>query len=255
MNIIPLKLSVTNCFLIRNGTQYILVDTGYEVDWDLFCKRLKNVNVDFSQISHIVLTHHDDDHSGLLNRIVNKNSNIQIVMSHWAKELLATGEDDKSHGKRLINKRLEFLWALSLKRLKIMFSTGKYITKKSDGKFPPYYVRSRDLLITNETRLKDIGIDLEGTIIETPGHTIDSITIVFDDGNAFVGDAAANMLQFAGTKYCVIALDDFDQYYQSWQKIIDYNAQRIFPAHGNPFPVEKLKKNIGKNKKQNKERF
>lgn len=77
--------------------------------------------------------------------------------------------------------------------------------------------------------------------------TIDSITLILDDGNAFVGDAAANMLQFAGTNYCVIALEDFDQYYQSWQKIIDYNAQHIFPAHNNPFPVEKLKQNIGKN--------
>lgn len=247
MNIIPLKLSVTNCFLVKNGHEYILVDTGYEVDWNLFCKRLKNVNVDFSQISHIILTHHDDDHSGLLNRIINENSKIQIVMSYWAKELLVTGTNDTSHGKKLINKRLEILWALSLKRLKIMLSTGKYISKKINGKFPPYHVRVRDILITNETRLKDIGIDLEGTIIETTGHTIDSITIIFDDGDALVGDAAANMLQFAGTKYCVVALDDFDQYYQSWQKIIDYNAQRIFPAHGISFPIEKLKQNLGKN--------
>ncbi|SDE13549.1 MBL fold metallo-hydrolase [Sporomusa acidovorans] len=247
MNIIPLKLSVTTCYLLAHSDKYILVDTGYEVDWNLFCKQLKNVQVDFSQISHILLTHHDDDHSGLLNRIITRNSTIHVVMSRRAKDLLATGKDDRSHGKKLINKRLKLLWALSLKRLKILLSTGKYITKKNDGKFPPYYVRSKDLLITNETRLKDIGIDLEGTIIETPGHTIDSITLILDDGNAFVGDAAANMLQFAGTNYCVIALEDFDQYYQSWQKIIDYNAQHIFPAHGSPFPVEKLKQNIGKN--------
>ncbi|MBP2643419.1 MAG: hypothetical protein H6Q67_1306 [Firmicutes bacterium] len=248
MIIIPLKLSVTNSYLVKNGDQYILVDTGYEVDWELFCKRLNEVKVDFSQISHIILTHHDDDHSGLLNRIAGKNRSIQIVMSHLAKELLAAGEDDRFHGKRLINKRLEFLWALSLKRIKIWLSTGKHITKENDGKFPPYYVRPSDFLITKETRLKDVGIDLDGTIIETPGHTIDSVSIIFDDGNAFVGDAAANMLQFAGTKYCVIALEDFNQYYQSWQKIIDYNAQCIFPAHGNSFSVGKLKENIGKNR-------
>ncbi|MBP2656254.1 MAG: hypothetical protein H6Q73_3823 [Firmicutes bacterium] len=77
------------------------------------------------------------------------------------------------------------------------------------------------------------------------------ITILFDDGDALVGDAAANMLQFAGTKYCVIGLNDLDEYYRSWQKVIACNAQRIFPAHGNPFSVEKLRENIGKNKKQN----
>jgi hydroxyacylglutathione hydrolase len=42
MNIIPLKRSVTNCFLVKNPNQYILVDTGYEVDWNLFCKRLES---------------------------------------------------------------------------------------------------------------------------------------------------------------------------------------------------------------------
>lgn len=247
MNIIPIELSVTNCYLISCGSQYILIDTGYEVDWNLFCKQLKKAKIDFSQISHIILTHHDDDHSGLLNYMVGQNNAVKIVMSYLAKDLLATGEDDRSHGKKLINKRLELLWAFSLKRLKIMFATKKYISKESNGKFPPYYVRTTDILITDTTRLKDIGIDLDGTIIHTPGHTIDSISILFDDGDALVGDSAANMLQFAGTNYCVIALEDFNQYYQSWQKIIDYKAQRIFPAHGKAFSIEKLKANIGKN--------
>ena len=119
--------------------------------------------------------------------------------------------------------------------------------KKNNGKFPPYYVRPCDILITSTSKLRDIGIDLDGTIIHTPGHTIDSITVLFDDGDALVGDAAANMLQIAGTKYCVIAVDNLDEYYHSWEKIISHNAKYIFPAHGNPFPVGKLKKNIGKN--------
>ena len=59
------------------------------------------------------------------------------------------------------------------------------------------------------------------------------------------------MLQFAGTKYCVIALGDIDEYYASWRKIIAENAQRIFPSHGKPFGVDKLTDNMGKNKKEN----
>jgi Uncharacterized flavoproteins len=116
MNIIPIELSVTNCYLVPHGSQYILADTGYEVDWNLFCKQLKKAKIDFSQISHIILTHHDDDHSGLLNHIVKQNNSVKIVMSYLAKDLLATGQDDRSHGKKLINKRLELLWAFSLKR-------------------------------------------------------------------------------------------------------------------------------------------
>ena len=67
---------------------------------------------------------------------------------------------------------------------------------------------------------------------------------MFDDGDALVGDAAANMLQWAGTRYHVIALDDLAEYERSWLKLIAAGAQRIFPAHGAPFPVARLKENM-----------
>lgn len=68
MEIIILKLSVTNCFPVKTYNKYILIDTGYEHDWKLFSRRLKEVNVGLSEASHIILTHHHDDHFGLLNK-------------------------------------------------------------------------------------------------------------------------------------------------------------------------------------------
>lgn len=251
MEIINLKLSVTNCFLIKNGEKYILIDTGYEYEWELFCKRLYEAQVSINEISHIILTHHHDDHCGLLNKILEENNDIKIVMSYLAKDLLLKGENDQTHGGGLINKRIKLILSLSLKRIKIMITLKKFIDKKTNLKFPPYKTREKDIIITEEIRLKDIGIELDGTIIETPGHTIDSISILFDDGDCIVGDAAANFLQFAGTKYCVIYVCDIDEYYKSWRKIISKNTKQIFPAHGKPFLVEKLKENIGKNKKKN----
>jgi hydroxyacylglutathione hydrolase len=251
MKLINLKLSVTNCFLIKNKEKYILIDTGYEYEWELFCKRLKEVEVSIHEISHIILTHHHDDHCGLLNKILAENNDIIVVMHYLAKDLLLKGENDQSHGGGLINKRIKLLWLFSVKRFKIMITLKKFIDPKGNLKFPPYKGREKDSIIIGETRLKDIGIELGGTIIETPGHTIDSISILFDDGDCIVGDAAANFLQFAGTKYCVIYVCDIDEYYKSWRKIISKNAKKIFPAHGKPFTVEKLKENIGKNKKKN----
>jgi glyoxylase-like metal-dependent hydrolase (beta-lactamase superfamily II) len=249
MEIIKLKLSVTNCFLVRTNDKYILIDTGYEYDWDLFCKRLKAVDVGLSDISHIILTHHHDDHCGLLNKILKENNNIQIVMSDIAKDLLLKGENDLTHGGGYVNKRIKQL--ISLKRIYIEIHLKKIIDKKSSLKFPPYKVRDNDILVKEEINLEEIGINLNGKIIKTPGHTIDSISVLFDDGDCIVGDAAANMLQFAGTKYCVIFICNIDEYYKSWEKIILGNSQQIFPAHGKPFSVEKLKKYIGKNQRKN----
>jgi len=89
MNIIPLKLSVTNCFLVKAGDQdqYVLIDTGYEDDWDLFRRRLKEVDVELFQVSHIILTHHHDDHCGLLHNILQENDSIRVVMSYLCKDL------------------------------------------------------------------------------------------------------------------------------------------------------------------------
>ena len=62
-----------------------------------------------------------------------------------------------------------------------------------------------------------------------------------------MGDAAANFPQLLGTKYCVIIIEDIEAYYASWRELISAGAGRIFPAHGGPFPAEKLEQNIYKN--------
>lgn len=244
MEIIEIKLSVTNCFLIKNQRNYVMVDTGYEYDWDLFRKRLTEAAVGLQEISHIILTHHHDDHCGLLHKILEVNGSIRVVMSHQAESLLLKGENDRTHGGGLLNKRVEFL--IGLKQLYLSLVLKKSVNKKDNLKFKPYEARDNDIKIMGETRLVDIGLDLAGKIIETPGHSIDSISIVFEDGDCIVGDTAANFLRFAGTKYCVIFVTDIREYYRSWEKLISHKVRRIFPAHGKPFAVEKLVRNIGK---------
>jgi glyoxylase-like metal-dependent hydrolase (beta-lactamase superfamily II) len=85
----------------------------------------------------------------------------------------------------------------------------------------------------------------------TPGHCIDSISIILSDGIAIIGDAAANFLQFAGTRYCVVFITNLEEYYNSWGKLIKENISIIYPAHGNVFSINKLKQNLGKNKIKN----
>jgi glyoxylase-like metal-dependent hydrolase (beta-lactamase superfamily II) len=235
-----LKLSVTNCYLIEMGNKYLLIDTGYENEWGLFCKRLKEVGVGLYEISHIMLTHHHDDHCGLLNKMLEENPDIQIIMSYRAKEYLLTGKNDNTHGGCYVNKRVNLFGSL------IKIFDKRLMTHA----FPPYQSRVMDILVKGETYFKEIGIELNGRIIETPGHTLDSISILFDDGDCVVGDAAANFPRFLGTKYCVVIIDDLEAYYKSWRKLISEGARQIFPAHGKPFPAEKLEQNIDKNSRK-----
>ena len=240
MNVAKLKLSVTNCYLIKVKDSYLLIDTGYDWEWKAFCSKLQDLNISFADISHIILTHHHDDHSGLLNMVLSKNPGIKAVMSHRAKNLLSKGKNDRSHGGAYINKRVNTL--LTLKRM---------FDKRWTQTFPAFVPRKEDIMIEGDVSLQEIGIALNGKILETPGHSVDSISVLFDDGDCFAGDAAANFLQFAGTKYCIIYLEDIEEYYRTWRKMINAGAKRIHPAHGGSFGVSKLDKNINANRKSN----
>ncbi len=247
MKIKPLRLSVTNCFLVKAKDRYILVDTGYEDEWSLFRKRLDERGVELSQVSHIILTHHNNDHSGLLHNITLENNSVQVVTSHLSKEFLLNGENDHTHGERFLSRRIALLITLGLAPLISLRLKMPILLEKLDT-FPPYHLRGCDTLVVGDTRLRDIGIPLDGRIIETPGHTIDSISVLFDDGDCLIGDTAANVfaLQALGAKYCPHIVTDMDTLYRSWEKIIVAGAQKLYPAHGCPFSIGKLKTNLWK---------
>jgi glyoxylase-like metal-dependent hydrolase (beta-lactamase superfamily II) len=239
MNIQSFKLKVTNIHLVRTGEKYLLVDTGYEYEWDLFCSKLAALGIRLDEIGWLLLTHHHDDHAGLLAKIVETNPAVKVIFSRHGRDILASGKHFHTPEAGYVNRRIGFLLALK----------GRF-DKKWTHAFPPYRARENDLPIRDGTRFESLGIPLAGKIVETPGHSPDHISIVFDDGDCISGDAASNFLQWAGTKYCVISVDDLYTYYASWQKLIASSAKRIFPSHGKPFNADALRQNLGKHKRE-----
>lgn len=233
-----LKLSITNCYILKAGNCYILVDTGYDWEWETFSAELRKTGISYMDIQWLLLTHHHDDHAGLLNNLLQENPNIKVVMSIHAERLVRAGKNARTGG--YINKMVYMLAGLKQR-----------FDKKWTQSFPPYITRDVDILIREELPLRKTGIELDGKIIETPGHTRDSISVVLDDGDCIVGDAASNFLRFAGTRHCAVYLEDLEQFYGSWNTIIEAGAKRIYPSHGPPFSVEELKKNISRNRKRN----
>ena len=240
---------MTNCFLIKAGDHYVLIDTGYEDDW-----RFVPHKTERSRCGTVSNQPYYSDPSS--------RRSLRIAAQHIVGESLDSGRNvaplQRSHPQG--GKRPHARWgffepsdclsdasktALSLAGSQKGDCQGKIDT------FPPYRLRNCDILVAEETGLREIGIPLDGKIIETPGHTVDSISILFEDGDCLIGDAAANFLQFLGSKYCVVLITDMGAYYQSWEKVIAAGARRIFPAHGAPFTVDKLKTNLWKNKAEN----
>lgn len=158
MKIIPIRLSVTTCYLVNANNRYVLIDTGYKEDLDLFGERLREVGVQVSQISHIILTHHHDDHCGLLHDILDENSSIQVVMSELCGDLILKGKNDQTHGGGLLNKRIA--WLIRRKQFYLSVVLRKKIDKSNNLMFTPYIACDCDVLVGGDTRLRDIGIPL-----------------------------------------------------------------------------------------------
>ena len=106
-----------------------------------------------------------------------------------------------------------------------------------DGK--EWYIRitSYNVCYTKLLRLRSV---------YSPGHTTDSISLLDEDMNLFCGDAASDFLRILGTSYTPPFITDLSQFYVTWQKIIDSGVKKLYPAHGNPFDISKIKKNINR---------
>ncbi len=81
---------------------------------------------------------------------------------------------------------------------------------------------------------------IKGKIVFTPGHSPGSISVVLDSGDAFVGDMAMNGLPLTTRPNLPIFAEDMTAVKNSWRKLIDKGVKKIYPAHGKPFPIEKL---------------
>ena len=110
--------------------------------------------------------------------------------------------------------------------------------QKGKHLFPPISEAFDDRImwITQETR-KTLETRLGGTILFTPGHTGDSVSLKV--GRViFPGDAAMN--GFPSSRRITIWVEDAAAFGQSWDLLISEDADTLYPAHGKPFAKEEL---------------
>ena len=96
------------------------------------------------------------------------------------------------------------------------------------------------IITLNEAKLKAIESELNGKILFTPGHTVDSISLLVD-GNLFCGDAAMNGIP--SSHKITIWVEDKAAFEKSWDVMLASGAKKIHPAHGSPFCPCELRKN------------
>ena len=233
-DIIALDLGITISYLIQNPEGYMLVDTGYPKSWDTFLGRLSEKGIALDDINLVFLTHHHDDHAGFLKCFLDLRD-VPVIMHHRAPGPLKKGESDETD-EEAVTRRVKWIF-------------GIYMLFHNKFTFPPVYIREKDILLKEDDNrlLRDWGI--AGEVVMTPGHTYDSISIVLDDGNAVVGDAAMNIMHICGADYRPIYQMNRREVFESWEKLFRRDVKNLYTGHGRPFPVDRLRGSFGRHAK------
>lgn len=95
--------------------------------------------------------------------------------------------------------------------------------------------------------LEDEGLSLAeygipGKVIHTPGHTSGSVSVLLERGDAFVGDLAMNGLPLRLRPGLPIFAQDLPAVRESWKRLLDLGARTVYPAHGEPFSADIIRK-------------
>jgi len=222
MDIHRINAGISSCYLIRDKG-IVLVDAGVPGRIKKFNKKLKEFNIEPEDVKAIIITHCHWDHVGCLKEL-RELTGAKVMVHRNEKDQLEEGKLKIPPAVTRWGKTMQFL----------LKGIGRNISTEPN---------KVDVDIDDEgLSLKEYG--LSGEIIFTPGHSLGSVSVVLDSGEAFVGDSAMNKFPLTTRPNLPIFAEDQAALKDSWKKIIDKGAKTIYPGHGKPFPIKKLMKKI-----------
>ncbi len=198
--------------LIETDEALYLVDAGMVGHGRSILRKIRDIGRDPSEIKLAIVTHGHADHFGGLPEILDEVPGFEIITHPEHAKVVATGSVLISPGLNPYSKFYELLARNSLPRIGLR-GVGTVIAL-DDG-----------------TRLDEYG--LPGRIVYTTGHSSGDISLLLDDGSAFVGDAVQGrrIPGLTPPEMPNMALD-VDEVLASWQVLLDAGATTIYPAHG-----------------------
>lgn len=187
MNIVNIGYQSTNYYLLDIKGGKLMIDCGWPGTYPQLSAEIKRKGSAIKEIQYLIVTHFHPDHAGLVQEL--KNLGVKHI---------------------LLDVQVDFIPQLT------DFFSSKH--------FPYIEITPQDstLLSVSESRSFLAEIGLSGEIIHTPGHSDDSITLILDEGLAFVGDLQPEF---------VLPVEDSVSR-ASWDKIHQHKIKTTFHSHG-----------------------
>ncbi len=215
-----ISLSGVNCYLVKNGSGYILIDTGFPSKRAALEKELASAGCQPGNLNLIILTHGDLDHAG----------NCAYLREKYGAKIAMHADDSG------MVERGDMSWNRKAKPDK--FSTIFRIMSVMSFFFRPgkFDVFKPDLSIDEGFDLSGYGADAK--VLHFPGHSKGSLGILTGSGDLFCGDLLYNILGKPGIRF----IDNMADFNASVEKLKKLNIKTVYPGHGKPFPMDKFLK-------------
>jgi len=210
--------SVVNRYLLRDNA-CILIDTGIPHTARTMTGAMARLGINPTEVALIVLTHGHVDHAGAV-KAIQQLTGAKVAIHYrdqaWVEQGLVVVPPVQTAAGRMV-------WAALDRGARLLH-------------FPPV---KADIVIGDEgLSLAEFG--MRGRVIHTPGHSMGSVSILLDTGEAFVGDLGASGAPFGDSPRLPPAAEDPQQVVTSWKRLLDLGAKTIYPGHGRPFPAEAI---------------
>ena len=185
-----LKYGNTNTYFIRGAKGSILLDTDYAGTLQMFYKEIKKNGISLKDITYILATHYHPDHMGLVGELV----------SMGVKFLVIDTQVPNLH-----------------------FSDDIFSRDKTLRMSPSVPEDKAEVIACKDSRAFLAALGIDGEIVSTPSHSGDSITLVLDSGDCFVGDLEP--MEF---------MDGYEEnkaLQSDWEKVMSFSPRVIYYGH------------------------
>ena len=210
----PYKLGITNCYLVEDDANYILIDTGSSNQRTKLEQELEEAGCKPGNLKLIVLTHGDFDHAGNATYLCHKFS-AQVAMHIDDSGMVERGD-------MFVNRKQPNLFIRKL--IPILSGFGK------NERFKP------DIFVDEGHDFSAYNFDAK--VLSLPGHSKGSIGILLARGDLFCGDLFENQDKPSLNSI----MDDLGAANASVEKLKRYEIKTIYPGHGKPFLMEQFLK-------------
>ncbi len=210
--LVRIKGAISNCYLLL-GNRPVLVDTGAPGDLPRIMAALKSHQIEPPQLALILLTHGHSDHAGNAAELQRRSAR-PVAMHANDAALARLGENGV---------------------LAVQSELGRLIRPFVDEPFPAF---EPDILFREPFSLEPYGV--RGNVVPTPGHTLGSVSVVLDTGEAIIGDVLRGSMVWPNRARPHFFCNDPELNTRSIVRLAREGLLRCHPGHFGSFPGSQL---------------